>query len=494
VKEQQNFHFQHKKLIREEFVEIRVGQNSHLWNTNINESIPQTRHKQQHDEKFGSSFSSKQEESYKQCINHGQSPNNQTPTHEVQPYFHNEEAEFNVPAQILTHTHGKFKPRDQENITNKNDLIAESDTLKTEKSSLVCSDSNQESIEKKDSIRIKDNENIPSDVYLYASSIFELQQYIAYLHSPDFFDAVNNVFERQNANIAKELQSYYLSRPSLKYSTLEKEIFCHRYIVYPDNTGLSLTDAFDIQDRYFSPIQGNSIDDGNEEEDMVWRAANLSLVDVALSAIFQIKPNIVRKDLMIKVTIQACRFVLCLGSLNEGRNIQCMCDLLIFIPNTSTVLGTMKLNIKFVPSVIQDTPKYYCFATNINPYTFPQKEINDLAMKVTDEFLSEQEIIPQNMLLTMYSSLNDFISSLDQVPSTSVLFPLSAVKKSFGFVVERHLWVYIALIDFFHPMQELGRKMFSFLIYLCEWWYENGTRIEPQFFFNSNEYRKLFQS
>merc|ERR1712232_819732 len=118
----------------------------------------------------------------------------------------------------------------------------------------------------------------PSFYNLYQANHSELKEYVKFLNSPSLRQIMNDAFETQNNTMkaTKELQDYYISRPTLKSYTLEKELSCYGYCVHCDERHTPLRETSIIEDLFHGVSH-------SEEEDLVLRAANLSLIDTALS-------------------------------------------------------------------------------------------------------------------------------------------------------------------------------------------------------------------
>lgn len=169
-----------------------------------------------------------------------------------------------------------------------------------------------------------------------------LCEYMDYLHHPELIPAVNECFhDRVNSSSASsELVDYYESRPRLRAYTLETELPRMSYTVLPADGSTPLTDVEDIRHRYLHEHNGNS------DDDLIWRAANQSLLADAISALtYGLRPPLLRNDLLVTSTAHRCHFELVLG---EGGHLTCLCELSIRSPNTT--LATLSLRILLAPS------------------------------------------------------------------------------------------------------------------------------------------------
>jgi len=214
-----------------------------------------------------------------------------------------------------------------------------------------------------------------------------LCEYMDNLHSPSLVQSINECFHnRINTSVAaSELVKYYTSRPNLRSYTLETELPRMQYTVYPEDGSPPLTHTEDIRSRYSNNI--------NDDTDLLWRAANQSLLADAISTLtYGLHPPLFRTDLLITALAQKCHFTLTFENNNHNNanagvhHLTCTCDLVLQFPEIE--LARVSLHIFFAPSrnvfecqVVSLTPS----STDVITHLTLQRMAEELARDTIDD-------------------------------------------------------------------------------------------------------------
>ena len=206
----------------------------------------------------------------------------------------------------------------------------------------------------------------------------ELTAYLEELHSDHIMEKLNDAFSSEINTIkaANELLQYYSTRANLKPYTLETELPRMQYTVYPDDRSPPLTSVSEIQNRYMKneDIQNQRETQKPSDSDVIWRAANQSLLADAIATLTCMQRPLVRPDLLITAIAQHCHFILRFDS-PRNKSLNCTCDLVLQIPNFERPLAKITIQIFFVPSSTTLT----CQTLHVHPTPLSQKQIQEMA-------------------------------------------------------------------------------------------------------------------
>ena len=291
-------------------------------------------------------------------------------------------------------------------------------------------------------------------------AVNELRKYIDFLKSPDLFENLNAAFDvhTNTQQAAEELQQYYVSRPCLKSYTLEEELTSFRYIVHPRDNGSVLTEPEFIQDEYYDSIDDEDSEDDEEEkeeEDLIWRAANLSLMDTVIGVLCNVKPPIFRTDLLITAIVQTCYFILHFDS-SQRKRLNCTCDLLLHIHNALPALGTLRLEINFLPSISGDIPEFNCQVTNINPYPLTEEDIQNLVLKSRIKYFPKNE-------------------------EKHIKLPKLPILRHPFVIFMKHFLIFMFSLKFWNPVKIFIASTERFINFVYHWWIKQRAKIIKSF-------------
>ena len=256
----------------------------------------------------------------------------------------------------------------------------------------------------------------------------DLSNYINELQNvPALIQKLNDEFRNKTntTKVAEELIQYYSSRPKLKSYTLQTELPRMQYTVYPDQHSSALTETTSIQARYLkedSQVRKSTatIDRNSHHEDMIWCAANQSLLSDIIAVLTHMRPNpLIRMDLLITAMAQHCHFILFFNkSLPHHNTLHCTCELSLQIPNLHQTFVNITIDIDFSPFIIkidQNALPFVCRVTDIHPFSFSPNEIHRMSETIAQDFLlsEKNDYYPNNDKSSKYSPGNqDHLFSL----------------------------------------------------------------------------------
>mmetsp|Transcript_26565 Transcript_26565/g.32170 ORF Transcript_26565/g.32170 Transcript_26565/m.32170 type:complete len:374 (-) Transcript_26565:44-1165(-) len=162
---------------------------------------------------------------------------------------------------------------------------------------------------------------------------------------------------------AEELRSYYNTRPDLSSFTINKELDRMEYTVY--NYGECVTDGDVIRDRIAPLLRGN------EEDDMLFRCANQSLLADAIASLTG-DCTIIRRQFLATAHASRCHFIIGL----DRKYVKCYCDLVIAMPHIDGLLefATLRLSVFFVPSAVEPT-------LSVHALQLSAEDVSDLQLR-----------------------------------------------------------------------------------------------------------------
>jgi len=239
-------------------------------------------------------------------------------------------------------SHGEMQPsRDTTTVDNKESPTRESPSTE---SKLKVHSMNEREIARKDQYpnRRRDDQFLEMESYLlreiknYSSEIRFDSKRLKALMSSNFERVANNV------KTAEELTKYYHSRPNLKEYTFEKELPRMKYTVITHDGNMMSTNE-EIRTRFFNHTEERFGDD------ILWRAANQSLLADAISAL-TFSEGIVRPQFLSTLVADRCAFIVDFSK----SCVLCECSLVISIPGARgnrLEMGRIELSVFYNPAV-----------------------------------------------------------------------------------------------------------------------------------------------
>ena len=303
---------------------------------------------------------------------------------------------------------------------------------------------------------------------LYTSNIDEIQLYIHLFNSPVLCHRLNEAMNQQINTVqsAEMLQQYYILRPKLKNFTFEKSLSSFKYTIHSENKDLVLTDAISIEKKYNQSLKRKTI-----EEDILWRAANISLIDCIIPAFTNLKSPLYRKDLQITAIVKKCHFILFLN-LSEKIRLKCLCDIAFRMPNITPEIGTIQLQINFIPSTSISSPKLWCQVTSVNPLPISNDEILEMTKNLTDNILNNDEDHDNDVLFSFHPFVltevagkhDDTLYSFSFLPSVKVFDEIDRVS------LAHYLQLLIFSFKHLLPFENSIKSVVCFLHFVFYWW------------------------